>query len=665
MKMKLLNKIRFIFFNIFPLIFKVLSFKNKILLRLVLIVGISVGIGTFIFLHFSVRPSSKPKWEVCLERADRLYQAGRLNEAKKVYFEVKEKFPSNPEEDWINFQLANIFKSSGFFHRAAFFYEKLTGKDSSPYFFQAEYNLVHCYMKTEDEDKALEVAREIIKKFPESEKLPEMYLCVANCLLKKSEEREAISIYQKIIKEYPRTDSASIAYLKLGDIFFSKNRYSDAIIFYSSLVRNYPESKTREEALFKLVHCYSLQGKVNEAVSVLFVLLRDFPRSKFFARGLFFCGEVFLRKGEFEKAREVYEKIESLCPADSSFLVEVKKKLAEIYINEKKYKEAISIYEEIIKNHPWIKDTSEIYLTLGSLYLTTGEYSRAIIIFQKFIHYFPLSSNLFSVYFNLGRAFFKEGLYLKAIEAFKKALRCSPSGKEKSSVLSQMTGAYEKIGLWNEAIKSLRDRLSLSKRDKKVTVQIKIALIKCYINKGEISSAKKMIPSLLKDISRDETQKLLHIADYLWDAGEKEIACSIYDKVSKVISQKDKEFFYAMAKIAYFQKSKGEVNKAIGIYQKLLKLAKNDSPEYPTLRKKVLMNLADLYYSIGGYKKACKFYLEAIKNYPQSREFTWFLYQAGNCYRHLGSSEEAKRFYAILREKFPQDLWTKLSLVML
>jgi len=123
MKMKFLDKINTIFKKF---LFRFLFLKNIPFFKLVLILGVILGTGLFLLFNLSTLLPKKSGWEDYLQKADKLYQEGELDKAKKIYLELREKFSSNPRMDWVNYQLANSFRRSGFIHRASFFYEKVT-----------------------------------------------------------------------------------------------------------------------------------------------------------------------------------------------------------------------------------------------------------------------------------------------------------------------------------------------------------------------------------------------------------------------------------------------------------------------------------------------------------------------------------------------------------
>jgi len=657
MKMKLHSKIRLIFKKL-PLS-KKLSLKDIFSLRVLLISGGALSIVVFLLFNLSNLTQEKSELKVYMQKANKLYQENKLEEAKNIYLELREKFPSNPHADQINYRLGNIFEELGFIHRAVFFYKKITDKNAS-YYLDALIKIAQCYQKTGELEKASKVAKTIIKDFPGSEKLSQVYLILAESLLDQSKDKDAISIYQKIIKNYPQTFSAAKAYLKLGNIYFKKGRYSEAILFYSPVVKNYPKSVIQEEAFYHLTKCYLARDEIDEALSVLYLLVKRYPQSKFFVEGLFLVGEVFLDKKEVEKAQKIFERLAKMSLQEPSFRTKSNVKLAEAYLVKDDFTQAIEIYEDIIESCSRLQNAENIYFTLGALYLKTGEYTKAAQIFQKFIHYYPLSSKLSNAYLKLGEAFSNKELYFKAIEAFNGALKYSSSDREAKKALLELAEVYTKVRLWDKAVECLKKESSFASK-KEETAAIRIKLIKCYLEGKDLSSAKEYLSLLLEDFPEGKISEILNLADLFYSIGEKRIAFNIYKKVSGSFEPENKRWLFALYKMADLQKEGKDIALAIDTYQKILKLTEKDSQANASLREKTLIVLSDLYYLTQNYKKALNFYLQTIREYPESKDREWCLYQIGNCYRHLKNPKKAKEFYGILKEEFPGSLWAKLS----
>ncbi|MDR0303242.1 MAG: tetratricopeptide repeat protein [Chitinispirillales bacterium] len=69
--------------------------------------------------------------------------------------------------------------------------------------------------------------------------------------------------------------------------------------------------------------------------------------------------------------------------------------------------------------------------------------------------------------------------------------------------------------------------------------------------------------------------------------------------------------------------------------------------------------LADYYYLNKRWSDAANQYTKATRLFPDYSDTPWGLYQTANCSYHSNKYKEAIEGYDILKEKFPNDYWTK------
>lgn len=641
------------------------SFKKP---WLFLIIGGAVAI--IILIKFPPYPSSvkTPIYKIYLIKADEFYQQGDLMKARDAYLDFIERFPSSPELNRAYYQLANTFKEMGLRERAIFFYEKINNQKLS-YYCESRYQLAECYYQIGQIKKATQIAKKAIKNFPESKRIYNFYLILANSLLNDGKKDKAAAFYYKIIKNSADDSLLQKTYFKLADLCFKEKKYSEAIIYYSKLVNEYPGDELQQEALFYLIRCYLARDQIEQALSILSTFTGKYSSNTFFSRALLACGESLLNKKEYKRALEVFKEAEKYSPEDPYIRLETKKEVARVYLLQKNYPEAAKLYEEILRDYPYSKDEEKIYFNLGELYLKMGEYHKAADIFKMFVHSFPLSSLVFSAYFNLGESYIGEGYLFKAADTFDYILKNSSSKDDVKKALLKISDIYMRTGLWKKATIFLKKALYYV--DEKTGFQIKVNLAKSYIAQRNFSSAEKITSEIFKNIPDDHSSiwQIIDLADMFYSLGKRELAFDIYQKAGKLksLNKKDKRWLFVLFKMGNLQKSKGKINLTIKIYQQILGLSKKYSdPEVSKLREKVLLLLADIYYrSKKNYKRALPLYLKALEEYPESEDTAWCIYQIGNCYRKKGLLKLAEKYYKKLEDKFPDTLWTKISGVIL
>jgi tetratricopeptide (TPR) repeat protein len=221
------------------------------------------------------------------------------------------------------------------------------------------------------------------------------------------------------------------------------------------------------------------------------------------------------------------------------------------YLARGQIDKAIAEWEKLIKEYP----DGNNYNTLGDLYLKKDDKQNAIDSFHKAANFFR-----------------HEGFSLKALALYKKILNINPSDPDSLFSLGELN---EEKGLTTDAIKYyLATADSLSKEGKK--------------------------------------EKLLDIYDKVLTLSPANIplrnkVAEIYSKEG-LMSEATKQYF----QIAMLHAEKGEIEKSIGYYQKVL----GAQP----LNREAILGINYLYEKTGNLEKAIEQMKEAINLFPQDTD---------------------------------------------
>ncbi|RJO64083.1 MAG: outer membrane protein assembly factor BamD [Candidatus Omnitrophota bacterium] len=132
-------------------------------------------------------------------------------------------------------------------------------------------------------------------------------IAIADIYTKENNTQAAIETYQKILKEYPNL--IGLIYPKLADTQFKAGNYEEALALYQ---------KSRE--IVPLKEMTYIQFKIAEALQV---------------------------QGKIDLAIEEYLKVPYLFPEKQELVVKSYLRVAKLYEDSEKYKEAVSIYKKI------------------------------------------------------------------------------------------------------------------------------------------------------------------------------------------------------------------------------------------------------------------------------------------------------------------------------
>ncbi|MBU1486937.1 tetratricopeptide repeat protein [bacterium] len=178
--------------------------------------------------------------------AKRLFELGKIEEAKEAFLEVKEKFPDTD-------------------------YAKLADK------------FIREMTRLEEEEAATLPSKkseeEEIKKVIES-KQAERIFDEANQLRKLGDFKGALSEYEALLREYPKSKEAPYAaYAKAEIFYFWENDYPRALDQWQNIIKDYPSSELIPHVLYHLAVTYENLDKKEEAQKTYKKLLNDFPQS--------------------------------------------------------------------------------------------------------------------------------------------------------------------------------------------------------------------------------------------------------------------------------------------------------------------------------------------------------------------------------------------------
>ena len=254
------------------------------------------------------------------------------------------------------------------------------------------------------------------------------------------------------------------------------------------------------------------------------------------------------------------------------------------YLARGQIDKAIAEWEKLIKEYP----DGNNYNTLGDLYLKKDDKQNAIDSFHKAANFFR-----------------HEGFSLKALALYKKILNINPSDPDSLFSLGELN---EEKGLTTDAIKYyLATADSLSKEGKK--------------------------------------EKLLDIYDKVLTLSPANIplrnkVAEIYSKEG-LMSEATKQYF----QIAMLHAEKGEIEKSIGYYQKVL----GAQP----LNREAILGINYLYEKTGNLEKAIEQMKEAINLFPQDTDIHL---RCAEIHIMSGMFDEAREYLGKVTEIEPANI---------
>ncbi|MCG9126854.1 tetratricopeptide repeat protein [Candidatus Poribacteria bacterium] len=309
---------------------------------------------------------------------------------------------------------------------------------------------------------------------------------------------EALKVYKEILRmeaEGLPTADILLAYIKLGDVYSRMGKYDFAISSFRTLIditpethfvhqlgqqrirdirmalkdlmlqreilRTYKGTPIQVVALFQIAELYRTQSQLNQpekAIETYQELLERFPTDKLAAEAQWRIAHIrHTTLHQIPLAISEYQKVAVKYPT-SNFAAEGLFHMANLYRETENYKQALTVYNSIVDNHPNFWNMHAVFYSLGICYEELKEYSKALKSYKIFHHvYLPTLDPMY-----LGQV----AMYNKSVSEVEELLQ------QKIKTLTELIPSkkfdrlmgYAEDGEYDQAIILIRD-LIVNNRD--------------------------------------------------------------------------------------------------------------------------------------------------------------------------------------------------------
>ncbi len=340
---------------------------------------------------------------------------------------------------------------------------------------------------------------------------------------------------------------------------------------------------------------------------------------------------------------------------------------------------AVDIYKEIRDRFPKYERMPEVLFALGQSYWTQGKFKDAIAVYTDLIRNFKDSPLVADAWLAFGEYYFNEKELNKALKAYELAAS-DKRARVYGFALYKQAWCYYNLAEWKKALDKFRATIFYSQMADTLSGENRISLgreaqkdfVKTYAYIGEPNRAKFVLADILNqdDCKTADCLKLVEqLASYWYDAGKFEESAFLYRELIRTNPESTRNAFYQgrvvdlVARSADKKSTTNETRRLVEIYQAIkaregtatgeaATRLKTDIGEAEVLAEATVRRLGQEWNREAKktrqkptYDFAKSMYVEYLRLFPQSKFAYEMRFQLGDLHYKLEEYDPAAKAY--------------------
>jgi len=266
---------------------------------------------------------------------------------------------SDEEKPKLLFRMAEIYSD-----KAKFRWMKIMEKSSEEAKYEKQPEKIKMIQKEKESlkkqqdsfrNKALEMYKALIDKYPNYPKIDEVYFYYGFNLMEMGQQEEALKIYRTLIKDYPESKYVPDAYVSFGEYYFNKGDLHRAIEAYKRATKD-ESARVYGYAMYKMAWVYYNLGEWDRALDVfekvIIYSLSNLEENK--------ENKLTLQKEAMKDFVLTYSNAGDVSDAKERFLriagpekyIDMLRTLAQLLFDQGKDRESIEVHKLLITERP-------------------------------------------------------------------------------------------------------------------------------------------------------------------------------------------------------------------------------------------------------------------------------------------------------------------------
>jgi len=613
--------------------------------------------------------------------ADCQYRLGNIDEAKKNYNIV---ISSSKKEDLVCsalFRLGTIFyKEKEYDKSVKQFSDLVMGHSKSNLADESSLNLGKCYLNMKNYDKA----ENIFTKLSTNNNIGcKATIWLAKTYSQKNQYDKAADILKNGLDKFPSNSDYPTLIFNYGVILMFQNKYEEAVDIFHKALSFFKTGKLAADSTRLIAFSLNRRKSFSESLKACNNFLDKFKNDSHIVDVRFLKAENLYSLQKYDEAKNIYQKF--ISPDGAKYTNEAAFRLAEIFIKEKDYKQAFDNLLLILNDPPSTPFFEQLYYLAGYCAFKTKNYEKATIFFKQFVTQHPEDKNMDAVLiytaisyaelnnnesavpylnkliseyphsFYLDQAYMELGKYYYSIKDFPKAQKnfATIIDNFKESKFAPYARYYLGwIALENEDYQKALYNFDTVVKDYPEhnlasDSQYQKALV--LIKQGKNKDAEQELETFLRKYKSNLDEASFYHALAVAKKGNAEESNRLFEKFlqdfpnSKLICE-------ALYEMAWNARILNKWDLARKYYEQYIRLEKSDNKQYA-----ILFELAELEYSAKNYDKCIELLNQLLTGKAEAELKSKALYRKGWCYIEKKQPYEAMKVFENLIYEYPKS----------
>ena len=605
-----------------------------------------------------------------------------------------DQFPEDPAAPEVMMRTATMLeKQLRDPRKASSMYEALGSRyQRSPLADDAVVGAARCQEELKDYDRALQLYRELVEKYPASEFHPHAQSRIS--MIETFEQKEKDAGVEKLAllvgDVVAEKDKIGLSF-RLGEIYFHDlKNYEAAAAQFSNAINSGMTDERFVDALYFRSRAYELLTRKDEkyrrpSIESYQTFLRSYPsdpRNQEAALSLFQLNATTLAS-----ARIAYTETMSLFPAfarrDALLL-----RLGGLYEKADSLNDALTAFTDITHEFPGSPSAEEAGAGTVRIMVALGLADSAIAAGTAYLAAYPANAHTAEVLAQLADIAAEKRDFPRAVEMYQRLNNEFPYAGAASSARRNLADALVAQENFTEAIvlfsELLEEQEQSALAENGADPSLLLALGNAYQRAGDIANAKKFLFQVLAREQAGETAGRAYAAlGWIYkDEGSVDIATSYFRQAEKIspgtTATKDvAELLFASGNYAdairqfagLAESAKDEASKQHFESRIIIALFRDDKlsqadKEIETFKKKYKENEEDLaafelergsfYFRKEEYSQALKSFKDVSRKYDETPSAPDAMYWIGKIYQATGKPQDAVKQFNELMDRYPQ-----------